>query len=129
MSPGIQSPPHHTHHYYSSCASYTHRYTSQLDAILIHELDNCRPQTLAVLPTAMNHTQTPAVTETWQRELVEHPDRQFVEYIVQGLTHGFRSSMSQSRLQQSVNKIPIKDPKVVSSYLADELPQPHRNHP
>lgn len=106
----------HTHTLTDSQSLYT--YTNQL-----LELDSCRPLEPAILPTPMKHIQTPAIAAVWEKQLAGHPDRQFVRYILQGLDQGFRIGFqhSSSRLQQAGSNMWIKDPKVVSDYIAEEL--------
>ena len=99
-----------------ACHWYT--YTSQL-----LELDSCKPLVPANLSAALKHIQTPAIAAVWEEALTGHPDQQFVRYILQGWDHGFRIGFqhSSSRLQQAGSNMPIKNPEVVSDYIAKEL--------
>ena len=65
----------------------------------------------------------PAITAVWEKILIEHPDRQFLGYTVRGWDQGFhiRFQHSSSKLQQAGSNMSIKDPKVVSDYIAEEL--------
>ena len=95
-----------------------YEYTDQL-----LELDSCRPLVQADLPTAFKHIQTPAIAAVWKKALAGHPDRQFVSYVLQGWNQGFRIGFqhSSSSLRQAVSNIPINNPEVVPSYIAEEL--------
>ena len=41
---------------------------------------------------------TPLRWQEWQRELSEHPDREWVSFLVRGICHGFRLGHDQSRV-------------------------------
>lgn len=41
---------------------------------------------------------TPLKWQVWQRELSEHPDREWVSFLVRGIRHGFRLGHDQSRV-------------------------------
>ena len=52
-------------------------------------LDFCRSQGLPT-PSELTPVSTPLVVPAWEKALEGHPDRAFVRYIVDGLSHGFR---------------------------------------
>ena len=61
----------------------------------------------------------------WSLLLSEHPDRQFVGYVVRRLRRGFRvgclSSAPKLRLASSIMLSAIRHPDVIEKYLHDEL--------
>ena len=54
------------------------------------ELNRRVPSDVMTLPEGVNTIATPLCWEAWARELQSHPDREFAEYIVGGIQHGFR---------------------------------------
>ena len=63
---------------------------------------------------------------TWAAQLANHPDRQFVNYILSGIHDGFRIGFCRSYpLQYSGQNLHILRPSLVSDYLAREV-QLHR---
>lgn len=46
------------------------------------------------LPSLMHDINTPLHVEAWQRCLEKHPDLNFVDYILSGITNGFRIGFS-----------------------------------
>ena len=93
-------------------------YTAQL-----LELDSCRPEIPAGLSPALEHIQTPARLDIWKQELAGHPDQRFAEFILKGLSSGFRIGFQHqsSRLRQAGSNMRITEPQVVSDYIAEEL--------
>lgn len=56
------------------------------------KLDSHRPQSAVKTPPPLGPISSPLSTHirAWERRLRSHPDREFAEYILQGLEHGFR---------------------------------------
>ena len=59
----------------------------------------------------------------WQKALSKHPDKHFANYILSGLTQGFRIGFCHAgaRLQQVGRNMPCNQPQIVSDYLQTEL--------
>jgi hypothetical protein len=55
----------------------------------LRALDQCVPQEVVPLPAALCRVQTPLVGREWQAELSHHPDREYMQYIISGITSGF----------------------------------------
>ena len=53
-------------------------------------LNQCVPQEVVHLPAAFCRVNTPLVEREWQAELSHHPDSEYVQYIMDGITTGFR---------------------------------------
>ena len=86
-------------------------------------LDSCRPQD-APLPQELINVSTPLVVPAWDRALQAHPDRAFVRYIIDGLTHGFRIGFNRSSAFQSSSAnmaSALLHPEVVTDYLRKEI--------
>ena len=68
---------------------------------------------------------SPLVPDVWSSLLVEHPDRQFVEYLLRGLRGGFHVGCCASvqELQSAYNNMPSASrlPEVIDRYLRDKL--------
>ena len=41
---------------------------------------------------------TPLIWQSWQSELEEHPDKEWVEFLVRGIKNGFRLGHDQSKV-------------------------------
>ena len=57
-------------------------------------------------------------------DLAEHPDRQAVNYVLEGLDHGFRLGFQPARRLRAAkrNKPSVfQNPQVIDDYLADEV--------
>lgn len=57
-------------------------------------LDGCRPVTAIVIPEELRlllgEIRTPLEVAEWERALCSHPDREFVTYLLKGMSQGFR---------------------------------------
>ena len=77
------------------------------------------------LPSVCGFTSTPLNHAMWSLLLSEHPDRQFVGFIVRGLRCGFRvgcrSSGPELRSATSNMFSAILHPEVINKYLREEL--------
>ena len=59
----------------------------------------------------------------WEEALPKHPNKQFTNYISQGLKQGFQLGFRHggSRLSQAHSNMTIADSQVVREYLSNEL--------
>ena len=67
---------------------------------------------------------TPLQADQFALELQHHPDRQLVNYVLDGISHGFRLGFSPSRkLKSAKNNKPsaLQRAAVVDEYLAHEV--------
>ena len=55
----------------------------------LEELDRCRPPEGGTR-SVEGGVSTPLVWEEWDRALRNHPDQRFKDYIIGGISHGFR---------------------------------------
>ena len=81
--------------------------------------------TLAEIPRELQRVKTPLRAREWERSLVAHPDREFCNYSLRGITEGFRvgfhySSGSCTRAKSNMQSA-LSNPKVVEEYLAREV--------
>ena len=95
-----------------------YRYTDHLQA-----LEACRPSWSSIRGgNSLALTRTPLVLDRWKQELESHPDRVYVNYILQGIEHGFRIGFDrQCQLQSASSNMPTRNPKVISNYLEREV--------
>ena len=85
-------------------------------------LDACRPPR-PVEADCLRRVATPLHVPAWASALDEHPDANFRQYIVNGLTYGFRIGFDRRQLLGSVRRnIPSAEthPAVVGEYLTRE---------
>ena len=76
------------------------------------------------LPKLLSTVTTPLNVEAWRSELSDHPDQEFVGYLLDGIQHGFRIGfdsehhrcVSAKRNMMSA----LQNPEVVGEYLAKE---------
>lgn len=81
------------------------------------------PPTLHRLPEALLEITTPLRGQVWAQELAEHPDREFANYVTNGITNGFRVGFDRTSVLHSCSgnmKSALEHPKVVSDYLDQE---------
>ena len=76
------------------------------------------------LPQHLWPVNTPLNPRAWASHLQSHPDRAYVDYIVQGIRHGFRLGFAYSavKLRSASRNMRSADenPEVVEHYLAKE---------
>ena len=98
----------------------TQRYCSQLRA-----LADCSHGRKIEIPECLRGTSTPLKPDAWRRELLKHPDREFVEMILRGITEGFRIGYDASTAQlkqQTTNMLSaLAHREVMSRYITQEL--------
>ena len=80
--------------------------------------------TLAEIPRELQRVKTLLQVWEWERSLVAHPDKEFCNYLLRGITEGFRvgfhytsclCTRAKSNMQSAVS-----NPKVMEEYLARE---------
>ena len=85
-------------------------------------LDSYRSTSDNPLPYHETDVQCPVAQERWHQELTPHPDKAYVDYILQGLKHGFRIGFNpKQRLTSASSNMGIQNPAIVSDYLAREV--------
>ena len=91
-------------------------------------LDACRPLPGQQLPPklgiAVGGVVTPLRVQEWERALRDHPDKEYVSYLLRGMREGFRVGFNrESVLLKSATKnmrSATEEPDVVEAYLAKE---------
>ena len=80
---------------------------------------------VTVTPTSPVHHVSPLQLAEFQRELAGHPDRAKVQYVLDGIAHGFSSGFDASRvaLRSSLRNMrsATDHPVVIDEYLATEV--------
>lgn len=93
-----------------------------LDQLL--ELEKA-PSRMTVIPARMSLTESPLHVDIWRRELKDHPDKRFKEFILRGIELGFRigyDAEHSSLKQRGGNMISAgEQPGVIEEYLRHEL--------
>ena len=87
-------------------------------------LDGARPLGRNPIPELLSSVSTPLVTQKWAYALQNHPDQAYVNYILEGLEHGFRKGFNRnSRLNSAKSNMQsaILHPKVITEYLQKEI--------
>ena len=89
------------------------------------QLDKLRPDTLSPTPSQLHPSVSPltARLEAWRSRLAAHPDREFAEYILEGLQLGFRIGFDYSHPLVSSRRNMRSarlHPNVVEEYLYGE---------
>ena len=84
-------------------------------------LEACRPTIPRQLPALANYITS---LDNWRQALQNHPDKQFVRYILEGLAGGFHIGMNPN--QQCISardnmRSAKENPQPVNDYLATEL--------
>ena len=80
------------------------------------------PGLQAMLPIISCDVHTPLNLEQWIRELSDHPDTSFANYILDGIHRGFRIGFDRSHSLVSANSnLHCNNPDIVSDYLAREV--------
>ena len=95
------------------------KYTADLLA-----LARCRPWKSLPLPHHLSRVTTSLKLRAWETALRQHPDREFVDFLLQGIREGFRIGFNyQEHVCKSAagNMKSVKEnPGVVEEYLANE---------
>ena len=83
---------------------------------------------LVQLPAECSRIVSPLQAEVWEKHLQDHPDRDFVGYLLEGIRNGFRIGCHNSMgLRSSASNMlgAERHPKVVQEYLKNELQAGH----
>ena len=94
-----------------------YRYTADLLC-----LDLMRPET-EHCSLWLSPTSTPIRTDKWELALQHHPDRSFVQYLLQGFRQGFRIGFNHKAALKSAEKNLLSadhHPEVIAEYLQNE---------
>ena len=94
-------------------------YTTDLIALEAH-----RPALPRQLPLLASSITSPLILDNWRQALCNHPDKQFVQYILQGLANGFHIGMALGHccISSHDNMRSAKmNSQLVDDYLATEL--------
>lgn len=76
----------------------------------------------AKLAERLSRIATPLQLSAWRDALASHPDRQFAEYIINGISHGFRIGFDHTSWGGRVRlKSALDNPRVVEHYLEEEF--------
>ena len=90
-------------------------------------MEECSARRSQAIPEGLGQIITPLAKEVWQEELSHHPDREFAELIVRGITEGFRIGYDAERVElrsQEANMVSAREqPGVVTAYLGEEMRQ------
>ena len=85
--------------------------------------DSCHP--LHTTPSSISEhhkVYTPLILERWSDELLLHPDQCFVQYILNGITNGFRIGFDHHcPLQQPDYTMLTQNPSIIAKYLQREV--------
>ena len=93
----------------------------------LQQLDGCQPRAQPRLPPGCGHVITPLRWRQWAQALAQHPDRQFVSYVVEGIRSGFRVGSNYAQVQYSPAKRNMPSAEehanIVTDYLKAEVTQ------
>ena len=65
---------------------------------------------------------SPLILESWVKELSSHPDKAYAQYIIRGISRGFRIGYNRRHhLCQSHSAMLTQNPEVISQYLSREV--------
>ena len=85
-------------------------------------LGACCPVSAEAAPAVLSHIETPANRPKWRAGLAEFRDREFAQFILEGLEKGFRIGFRRgSVLSQVGHNMPCPDMNVVDEYLRREM--------
>ena len=98
----------------------TYQYTDHL-----LKLAACRPASVPSLPGSLCHINTPLKLDAWKEALACHPDKSYIDYILCGISDGFRIGFDYSchscRPSHGNMLSTLENPDVVDNYLQKEL--------
>lgn len=89
----------------------------------LKRLDNAHGASVPVVDPRLSPIITPLNLGAWSKCLEYHPDKAFVQYILTGVTQGFRVGFNTgARLRPAKRNIPSADqhPEVISDYIQKE---------
>ena len=98
------------------------KYTYTADLL---KLNASRAMVLHRLPETCNAITTPLVHRNWAAALQEHPDREFVSYILEGISQGFKLGVDYAnnsfKSAKANMRSALTNPGPVNEYLTKEL--------
>lgn len=84
--------------------------------------DTCRPLRDVSGLIISSRIHSPLSASVWAHELSAHPDKAYVEYILQGISKGFRIGFDRRQSIHSVSSnLHLDNPEVVTEYLHREV--------
>ena len=90
----------------------------------LKRINDCVPITGAPIPDEWKAVHTPLIGSQWQFHLQDHPDQEFVAYLLDGINRGFRIGFSYGnhacRSAKRNMLSATQNPAVVEKYLAAE---------
>ena len=90
----------------------------------LRRLESFTPAAAPDLPQELQEVVTPLRVEAWSHVLRQHPDREFVDYILRGIRQGFRIGFDRTAVRcRSAKRNMLsaeQNPEVVESYLQKE---------
>ena len=92
------------------------------------QLDSFRPSHYTPLPNTITRINTPLKISAWEKALLNHPDTAFREYVLSGISRGFRIGFNRRQpLKSSSSNMcsALDSPQVVQEYLEKECSQGH----
>ena len=87
-------------------------------------LESCTSVTPCSLPAVARQITTPLKRERWRERLRHHPDQLFAQYLINGISNGFRLGYCREhRCKQATGNMisAIKNPQPVAEFLSTEL--------
>ena len=91
----------------------------------LRRLDALRPLVLPELPAAITVVTTPLKLEAWEAELREHPDREYAQYLLDGIKEGFRIGFEYSSHACASSPRNMKSasehPEPIDRYIREEV--------
>ena len=99
------------------------RYVYTADLLKMSAL---RPSQAPQLPESLRLISTPLVREEWRAELSNHPDKDFVAWLIQGLGQGFRIGFDYKSLKVGSKTVKnmrsaVTHPQPIDRYVQEEL--------
>ena len=91
----------------------------------LEALEACTSPNTCRMPSAIAAITTPLLADQWEKELENHPDRQFASYIVSGIRSGFHIGFNRAKVTpgSASRNMPSTDqnPQPVREYLRTEV--------
>ena len=81
--------------------------------------EECRPKG-EPRATYSKTVSSPLMADEWQGALADHPDQEFVSYILSGIREGFRIGVelrARQLCKPAESNMPMQNPELVSEYL------------
>ena len=85
------------------------------------QLEQCAPMVARPFAPQLAVIKTPLKVRAWERALVQHPDGEFVRFVLRGIVGGFRIGFNyrgfSSKPARSNMKSAAENPEVVEEYF------------